>query len=1001
MKNILKLAGIAALAAVIGFSLAACGGGGKKGGALNLPGQVSISPESPRLGDTLEAEYNNSVPGSDSLRYQWYSGETEDSVNNKIDGATGSEYEPETEGWYKVSVSAAGYNSKDSGAVYVLDDSDFPLLPGAVTIECDSAVIYTGDELRAVYDAGGEEEPEGLEYQWFTEGEDEDDIVAIQHAAQDKFTPEEAGKYIVRVIAEGYRGIYSDAVEVLESDGDEDDGGFIEPTGILVPQQGAPGGPRAVTTEGIGLINNATAEGKITVTGTASGGGGPTMAYAVKFVSGGKEWQTASQAGTTFVISADDLKEGLGLVSLDNLTIEMVRTSGGGGPITINAEFSQGERRVRNVSISPAGPTEVEVGSSITLSAHITPEEATNKNVSWSTSDSLTASVNNGVVTGVKEGSAVITVKTEDGGLEAVLTVTVTPSTAASRLPVTYEINRGLDAATNNSNMDIAGTNYNVTTGNTYITLKIIEPGILPAAEQLVVKYARTNTTANFLTLRKAEGNWWPNDSLARLPMNPAAGGPYTLVYNVRSITADLESNQWLILEFRVLDNDDANGSKGGGDGITINEITFRLAPPEVTGSEIHPPHGISAGADTHYKVDQGGEMHFNAALSGTHTESVSGVTWTLTGSSAGSTISQDGLLKVSLTEAVGAILTVKAVSQSNEDAEDTVTVRVSAAGSTVYREASGSLTWWANAGTGQGAATINGGNAAANYTSTWIAPVSEAAKAEAALIDIDDVIALVIHHGSQANAKMSIRFDNKTPIHVLSGTATIPAGSGIVVIGNKNNGACQPTVVPVSYLKAQGLTSLAFNQLSIIGEQVNTEDTGNLALYPRLIEIVCKQQVEVTDYLLYADFRYGDTVGTKDGITTSQSGLTGAPAPTPGVGYYRTGQTNLYLNIAGLTDGKYETEFKARNTGNNKMQNTYLHYSDVTANLANADDTGMLFHTGYTTGQGNLPSLVHNAEYTLDFTTTPHTGLRITFADANGGESIVNIEYVLIKKLD
>ncbi|MEG2070764.1 MAG: Ig-like domain-containing protein [Bacteroidales bacterium] len=43
----------------------------------------------------------------------------------------------------------------------------------------------------------------------------------------------------------------------------------------------------------------------------------------------------------------------------------------------------------------------------------MTPSNATNKNVTWSSSDSSIATVNNGIVTGVSAGTAIITVTAE------------------------------------------------------------------------------------------------------------------------------------------------------------------------------------------------------------------------------------------------------------------------------------------------------------------------------------------------------------------------------------------------------------------------------------------------------------------------------------------------------------------------------------------------------------------------------------------------------------
>ncbi len=61
----------------------------------------------------------------------------------------------------------------------------------------------------------------------------------------------------------------------------------------------------------------------------------------------------------------------------------------------------------------------------VTLTPVFTPENATDKNVSWSSSDSSVAAVSGGVVTLHKYGEAVITATAEDGGFQAFCTLTV------------------------------------------------------------------------------------------------------------------------------------------------------------------------------------------------------------------------------------------------------------------------------------------------------------------------------------------------------------------------------------------------------------------------------------------------------------------------------------------------------------------------------------------------------------------------------------------------
>ena len=76
---------------------------------------------------------------------------------------------------------------------------------------------------------------------------------------------------------------------------------------------------------------------------------------------------------------------------------------------------------------------ELFTGNTATLTATVEPENATNKNVTWSTSNASVATVENGVVTAVGQSSATITVTTEDGGKTATCVVTVTAAT----VPVT------------------------------------------------------------------------------------------------------------------------------------------------------------------------------------------------------------------------------------------------------------------------------------------------------------------------------------------------------------------------------------------------------------------------------------------------------------------------------------------------------------------------------------------------------------------------------------
>ena len=64
-------------------------------------------------------------------------------------------------------------------------------------------------------------------------------------------------------------------------------------------------------------------------------------------------------------------------------------------------------------------------GDSTSLTATVTPDDAGNKNISWSSTAPNVATVENGLVKAIAEGNAVITATTEDGGFTATCTVTV------------------------------------------------------------------------------------------------------------------------------------------------------------------------------------------------------------------------------------------------------------------------------------------------------------------------------------------------------------------------------------------------------------------------------------------------------------------------------------------------------------------------------------------------------------------------------------------------
>ena len=102
-----------------------------------------------------------------------------------------------------------------------------------------------------------------------------------------------------------------------------------------------------------------------------------------------------------------------------------VTTEDGGKTATCKVTVSDKEIKVTGVTLNKATLSLI-AGASETLTATVAPADATNKKVTWKSSNAAVATVDAaGKVTAVKAGEATITVTTEDGGKTASCRVTV------------------------------------------------------------------------------------------------------------------------------------------------------------------------------------------------------------------------------------------------------------------------------------------------------------------------------------------------------------------------------------------------------------------------------------------------------------------------------------------------------------------------------------------------------------------------------------------------
>lgn len=206
----------------------------------------------------------------------------------------------------------------------------------------------------------------------------------------------------------------------------------------------------------------------------------------------------------------------------------------------------------------------IEEGDTETLTATIAPATASNKNVTWTSSDTDVATVSGGVVKAVAAGTATITATTEDGSFTATCTVTVvTPATPIVTMPTASR-----DGYTSSlASSDISGSGYTMNDQKAYSvsnggSFTIIVPSTTNVSKIRVIGTSADNSNASTVTITGA------NSESASATMNlrkAASVTTFDFVPTTQTTTYTIQSaNKGSYLQIAIYGTENTFSTKSG-----------------------------------------------------------------------------------------------------------------------------------------------------------------------------------------------------------------------------------------------------------------------------------------------------------------------------------------------------------------------------------------------------------------------------------------------------
>lgn len=233
---------------------------------------------------------------------------------------------------------------------------------------------------------------------------------------------------------------------------------------------------------------------------------------------------------------------------------------------------------VTGVTVSPTSGT-VNVGATLQLTATVAPSNASNKNVTWKSSNTNIATVDsNGKVTGKAVGEATITVTTADGGKTATCKVTVSKGSVTT---ITYSV--AVDKTLTLDRSDF----YNVCAGVYGNGLDYVKFDKNSSKGTLYYNYTEGDGGAKISTSERYYYSSSSSKSISKITFVPDGNSGDTAVFTYVGYDSQGKSYEGTLQIKLTAPSGDISYETGKNETITFTDSDFNSICKKITGSSL------------------------------------------------------------------------------------------------------------------------------------------------------------------------------------------------------------------------------------------------------------------------------------------------------------------------------------------------------------------------------------------------------------------------------